>query len=322
MIFNEIYSVYYKIISHALKEAQQGQLTSEKLHEIVRNDGFDESFLGVISAVEDNRWPFLEYGNGLYRSKISNYDLRPDSILEKRFIKAILLDKRIRLFLSEELLNKFKKQLSGIQPLWEADDLTYFDQYSDGDDFSNPQYIENFRAILNATHRQRRVFINYVLKNGEIRLYNFVPAKIEYSEKDDKFRVQGKTKKGWLTLRFSSIEKVLSSDKIDLTGIDLTPPAQISDRIVTVDVGNDRNALERFLFTFSHYYKETSVIGRGKGGYFHYSVTLHYNKDDETELLIRLLSFGPLIKVVGPDNFVELIRARLKKQVTYTATCS
>ena len=322
MIFNEIYNVYYKILYKALSCAHEGNLNSKTLYEIVKQTGFDESFLGTISAIDESRWPLFDAKGTDYTSKITCSSVRPDSMLEKRFIKAILLDKRIRLFLSEELTVKFYKQLQGIEPLWNAEDIINFDQYSDGDDYSNPQYVEKFRALLNATHRKRRVFISYKLKNGQIKQYNFVPVKIEFSEKDDKFRVQGKTNKGWLTLRLSSIEKILSTDKVDLSGVELTPPAQISDRIVVIDVENDRNALERFLFTFSHYYKETSAIGRGQNGYYHYSVALHYNKDDETELLIRLLSFGPMIKIIGPENFVDLVRDRLKKQVAYTATCS
>lgn len=322
MIFNEIYSIYYKIISKALSMAQEGKLDSKTLYEIVKQDGFDESYLGIVSAIEKNRWPLFDLKDTVYSSKITHKTSRPDSLLEKRFIKAMLLDKRIKLFLSDELIVKFSRQLPDVEPLWTDDDIVFFDQYLDGDDYSNPQYVENFRAVLNATHRQRRVFVSYQLKNGQIKQYNFVPAKIEYSEKDDKFRVQGKTKRGWLTLRLCNIEKVLSTDKVDLSGVNLVPPAQVSDRSVIIDVQNNRNALERFLFTFSHYYKETTLMGKDEFGYCHYSVVLHYNKDDETELLIRLLSFGPLIKVIGPDNFVDLIKERLKKQVAYTATCS
>ena len=46
----------------------------------------------------------------------------------------------------------------------------------------------------------------------------------------------------------------------------------------------------------------------------HYRVSLFYEKDDETELVIRILSFGPMIKVVEPDSFVNLIKRRLMRQ--------
>ncbi len=45
-----------------------------------------------------------------------------------------------------------------------------------------------------------------------------------------------------------------------------------------------------------------------------YQITLRYDHDDETELLIRVLSFGPMLRVVGPESFISLIRERLVKQ--------
>ena len=36
--------------------------------------------------------------------------------------------------------------------------------------------------------------------------------------------------------------------------------------------------------------------------------------DDETEILIRILAFGPLIEVMGPDDFRDKIKERLLRQ--------
>ena len=46
----------------------------------------------------------------------------------------------------------------------------------------------------------------------------------------------------------------------------------------------------------------------------HYKLILKYDKDDETELVIRILSFGPMVKVIEPYSFVELIKKRLEMQ--------
>ena len=35
---------------------------------------------------------------------------------------------------------------------------------------------------------------------------------------------------------------------------------------------------------------------------------------DETELLIEVLSFGPVVRVLGPESFLRQIRARVKRQ--------
>ncbi len=323
MIFNEIYSVYYKIISRALDLAIKEELTFDSLKSIAQKYGFEESFLGVINALNENRWPLFENDRNEYKTNFSLPIKRPSSLIEKRFIKSILLDRRIRLFLEEDALNEFLNALDDVEPLWNNDDIVYFDRCSNGDDYNSSIYVSNFRSIIGAVHAKSRISVDYCLKNGGHRKYNFIPVKIEYSDKDDKFRVQGKTKKGWITLRLSNIENVECIEKSKkLKDGAFTPPAQIADRTVTVVVKNERNTLERFLFAFSHYYKETSLKGKVKNGVVYYTVILYYNKDDEIELLIRLLSFGPVIEVIGPDCFVSLLKERLKKQANYTLTCS
>ena len=46
-----------------------------------------------------------------------------------------------------------------------------------------------------------------------------------------------------------------------------------------------------------------------------YRLTLHYEKEDETELLIRVLSFGPVLKVLSPQKFREKLLHRLNRQL-------
>ena len=60
---------------------------------------------------------------------------------------------------------------------------------------------------------------------------------------------------------------------------------------------------------FSHLDKETERIDED-----HYKITLYYEREDETELLIRVLSFGPVLKVIFPDDFVKKLCERLEKQ--------
>jgi len=43
-------------------------------------------------------------------------------------------------------------------------------------------------------------------------------------------------------------------------------------------------------------------------------MTITYQKEDETELLIRILGFGPVVRVTAPDHFVSLVRERLLRQ--------
>ena len=47
---------------------------------------------------------------------------------------------------------------------------------------------------------------------------------------------------------------------------------------------------------------------------------IYYRKTDEIEVLIKLLSFGPTLKVLGTERFLEMLKYRIQKQ--YELNCS
>jgi len=60
---------------------------------------------------------------------------------------------------------------------------------------------------------------------------------------------------------------------------------------------------------FAHFEKQAERLDD-----LHYRILITYNKEDETEMIIRILSFGPVIRVKAPGSFVRLIRERLQRQ--------
>lgn len=70
----------------------------------------------------------------------------------------------------------------------------------------------------------------------------------------------------------------------------------------------------RALLHFSDLAKETEKLDD-----MHYLLTVHYDKSEETEMLFRVLSLGPTVKVCEPKSFVEQIREKLKEQMDCTA---
>ena len=80
-------------------------------------------------------------------------------------------------------------------------------------------------------------------------------------------------------------------------------------RRVALALSDERNALERAVLHFAHFEKQTSKVGDMR-----YRLEILYDAEDETELVIRVLSFGPLVKVVEPQSFAALVIERLKMQ--------
>ena len=74
-----------------------------------------------------------------------------------------------------------------------------------------------------------------------------------------------------------------------------------------------RGVLDRFMRLFCWLEKKTVPL-EPKDGVMEYHVTLHYEKTDEPELVIRLLSMGPEIRILSPDSLRQEIIRRVRNQ--------
>ena len=298
MIFSELYSAYYNTVAGVLKAVVKHPLDNKEMREIIGQNAFGESVLNIEPAIREERWQFVKADG---TTPIKHTPTMPLTTLEKRWLKSVYLDPRIKLF-SDEM-----PDLSDVEPLFTSDDISVFDKYLDGDPYKDENYIKNFRLILDAIRKQYPLSIKMANRNGGITHMILTPQLLEYSEKDDKFRLIGAGLKYGGTVNLARIteckpylkphEKTnVKRDKVTL-------------RTVEFDLVDERNALERVLLHFAHFEKQAQRIDKEK-----YRVKITYDKDDETEIVIRILSFGPMIKVTAPEHFVGLIKDRLIKQ--------
>ena len=93
--------------------------------------------------------------------------------------------------------------------------------------------------------------------------------------------------------------------------VDTKPAKEYNRRLqpLVMEIEDRRNALNRVMLHFSHLEKETVRLDDR-----HYRLTVWYDKDDEAEILIRVISFGPMLRVLEPSHLVERIRMRLARQ--------
>ena len=313
-LFSEIYNRYFVIANRILSKKK---LSRNVISDTVRKYGFAESLLFLLPKLADNEWELFDEENGAYIPKIKGGIHTPLSRLQRRWLKAALADPRAGLFLDNEQIRELNKKLSDTEVLFDAKDFCYFDRFSDGDNYNDTTYRECFRQLLKAAKEKSFVCITYSNKSNRKTKISALPHRIEYSIKNDCFRVlcYAKTNNGMhrYILRISRMISVIPAAD-DTSGCDIDE-TDISQKKVTLTIFDERNAMERAMLQFADYRKNTMRIDDNS-----YRCEIFYNSDDETELLIELLSFGPMIKVEGDEHFVELIKKRLKKQAGYTAT--
>ena len=296
MIFSEVYSAYFGAVAAILREAIQGDVSEKRMREIVNEKAFAESSIAIIPALKNEEWLLLNHSGQTPLHKLPHMPL---TTLQKRWLKALLDDPRIALF---------EPDISGLadtDPLFCADDIVYFDRYSDGDPYNDSRYTNIFHTILHALRECRRLEIKYLNRNGRQISGTYNPWKLEYSSKDDKFRLLTNYGVPGASI---NVGRIISCEMRD--GFDPAMQRETShEASLTFELTDERNALERVMLHFSDCRKETRRLDDK-----HYNVILSYDLQDETEILIRILSFGPMIRVIAPESFINLIKERVKKQ--------
>ena len=212
---------------------------------------------------------------------------------------AIYEDPRMRLFADDKIVFR------DVHPLFTNRDYEVFDRYSDGDDYEDVGYIYRFRMILYAIRSKKPLLITYENNREKKNKKLVLPQLLEYSQKDDKFRLICMGRRASFTINLGRI----SSCRICEREVSFCKSRRIRSREVTFELVDERGALERVMMAFAHFRKSASRIDDDR-----YRVTITYEKSDEIEVLIRILSFGPMIKVVEPEAYVHLIKQRLLRQ--------
>lgn len=313
-IFSEIYGAYYRIAARALSRER---LSDSELHTLIRELGFRDSPLFLPQKLFPQRdgsdWGLLRRNADGTLSRITeNAPPAVLTLLQKRWLKAKLEDARFRMFFDDETLERLEKRLADMKPLYKPEHFRYFDKFADGDDYADPAYRANFRAVMAAIRSRELLKISYVSGHSKRICFTCLPVRPEYSVKNNKLRLycfrhkNGRLSGGGVI----NLGRITALERTGRFFNGSIPPAIRQRASVTVYIARERNAVERFLLEFASYEKRTERDLESGGC----TAVLHYDKADETELLIRLLSFGAAVEILEPEEFRAQAAERVAAQ--------
>lgn len=318
-LFEKIYGCYYQVVRHILMEAAKEPVTRERIQKLSLQYGYQESFLSILPKLTNGDWPLLtdDSTSVLRNPQVLEPGALPLTKLQKAWLSAILHDSRAGLFFSDERLSLLRQWLSGTEPLFRQEDFYYFDRYSDADPYEEPGYRMRFQTVLTALKEKKVLLIAYENRKGLTSVRTAAPYQLQYSSRDGKFRLCCKEKTG---SRFSR-GMVFNLNRIrdcHLSHEDVPSdvfksafsPVHRADEPIVIEIGGERNSLERCMLHFANYEKHTRYNEETKT----WICSIYYDLADETELLIEILSFGPVIRVLGPDAFLSQIKKRVIRQ--------
>ena len=319
-LFDKIYGRYYYVVRRMLEAGARAPLTRRDMDAVCGAYSYRESALTIVPKLTDGGWALFEQREDKTYAPVLHHpdQLKPPLTgLQKSWLKSLLADPRVRLFFTDSQLAEVAEALGDAEALYDPGDFHYFDRYLDGDDYASELYRKNFQAVLEALEQNRTLKILYQgPKNGRSS-FEAAPCQLQYSSKDDKFRLVCLRRSHG---RFSrSILLNMARIQVCVPGSGAVPPEAAALRFsssckavepVRLKISGERNSLERCMLHFANYEKHTEYDEEEKA----WICSISYDMADETELLIEVLSFGPVVQVLGPESFLRQIRARVKRQ--------
>lgn len=316
-LHNSINSRYHQIITMLLDLSQVREIYLEDVKDAISSKGFCETEPYLLprlidSNCKDNYRLFIKEGN-MIRSRLKDPSYVQLSNIEYQWLKTASKDSRFRLFFKEDTYNKILHILDDKEDLFDDFIFENIDEYVYSDDFTNNNYITNFNTILCAIRSKNVLNISYVNSRNKTTFGSYLPISLVYSMKENKFSLRA-----YNTSAKSNKKCILNLNgikSINIMDIDTPQVGNISfmthkRKHVDIIINNNRNGFERVFYQLATYERETEydeITGNCH-------MRLFYNSDYETELLITLISFGPIIKIIEPDKFVSQFRKRLQDQ--------
>lgn len=302
-LFHESYGVYYKVVSLIINLILENKLDRVSFTNVLSNAAFHETAYLIEKKFVDKSFGGVLYQEGygkLPKTEIQNKIGLPLSKMELSWLKTISLDPRVKLF------DIVFPDLNNVAPLYNIDDVVYCGRFSIGDDYSSKQYIKNFKTVFSSVKTKNYIMLYYNSLNRGYCEEKVRPLYIQYSSREDRFRLIAKKGNVLCTYNIARIEKCISlPDRFELEDEE----QEYERSYVEILVKNRRDTLERLLLFFSHLEKKTNKIDD-----VHFRVTLYFSKRDYKEITINLLSFFPMVDIIGPDYIKDLFYDKLKKQ--------
>lgn len=309
-LFNVIYSTYYLIVRKLVEQylKRKVPLSSDERVRIIHETTFIDKQVVITDFIENKKikpeiTTIFHYSQYNLSFPIKNVPDFPLSTIELRFLAAILQDKRVRMFMNDKTVQAIETELENVLPLWKPENVKYFDQNKDSDPFDNPDYKNLFQTILRAINTKQYLHLVYGRKNFSTI---YTPIHLDYSQKDDTFRLFVKEIKYPINLR--NIKECNITTESPTSEEESTEYETL--KVEIFDNTGTHYHFNRAIRQFSYFKKSCKKTEKENT----YEMTVDYDSSDESEIIIKILMFGPNMKVLEPQSVIDEIKKRVTRQ--------
>ena len=326
LLFNEIFGISQKKLGDMLFAiCGQEEITKEYLNELL------EEYVAYFSSelfssnvkvgIEDKK---LEQADTFIRAfiekrgkqlfpifsmnedvQIENIkDLLPLTAIEIQWLKNILQHPMAKCFLEEKEIFAISEQLPQMH-LFDINQVVLYDQFSDASEFyKKEEYGERARTIFHAIRNQKKLKVRYAAFSGRKLEFLCAPVYVEYSKRDNRMRLYAMEESG--RVQTCNLERIVElsveEETYELPAVQKAVREYVkeNERELVLFFDETRGIPERILTEFSCFKKKCVKWGKSR-----YRMTLYYDREDEKEIIIRLLAYGSNIFVFNDTGNVR-----------------
>lgn len=236
--------------------------------------------------------------------------------IEKQWLKHILKNEKLKLFLNDSTIKKLEAQLVNYEDIISDDALTINRPCTQLQKVEEP-LSTNFKMLVRAILENKGIEYSYITRDHTL-LENCmgVPYRMEYSMKEDCFylisySLEGKRPIKSLLHGFLNIKLIHLDGKYDISFDEIQK--SIDDKKakepIIISIKDINNALERALFQFSCFERELNYIEEKDT----YSLSIFYYEFEREEVISRIFSLGKHAIVTEPSDIRTEMMKRLNQ---------
>lgn len=329
-LFHEYKNKYFHLVLKILNLCQNG-LCKDDVLKIIEDEEYDERLISkdfktfegmILNEYEDDSLNLLKEKDNRYYSILNREGSIPVKIrfsnIEKTWLNGMIQDKTAKELLGEEIVNKLSESLKDIHE-GNNNVIEFTNKNVNKFEYDFKKLNRIFFTILDAINNEKLLIYTNVDRDGnEHKDKLAIPLRIEYSLKDDKFRVsmysiedKRPIKVNLHTLKEINVtEKSSNLKREDL--IKKLKEKKYCEEPVTIILKDKRGAMERCFMSFSSFERSSKLIDSNT-----YEVDIYYYTFQEDDVISKIISLGPYVTVKGPERIRNTVIEKIKKAYEY-----
>lgn len=241
----------------------------------------------------------------------------PFSNIELRWIKTMLQDNKINMFLDEGEKQYIQSAIdkAGHYKAFPTQSICFYDRYKPNETFGVVKR-QIIRVLLDGIRDKNKVSITYHTMGGNVKQGIYCPINITYSKRNDAFQGYFLDEENDLIYIFnlSNISRIAKTRQTyDFEKVSKVYKKYLDDNEKSVELmfGEGRNVVDRILSEFAPWKKYCRYNAELK----QYTLQIFYHQGDEVELVVRLLGYGDSIQFKNKEQEIyNIYAARISKQ--------